>query len=512
MIIIYHQDYKVLSIWNKTEEKPVEFPQQSLQQLLFFIAKKFPSSLIVWCHNSQKDNLNLEQIPSIFHHKKIMASYNPSENNYLPDSIGYVEETPFIKINKEVHYPTWQMSSCVGGIHAEILNSIAEKSTNDFDYFLNSIAKKMMPLGLLCYSAPELLLNKKTSFTSLKATNLQLFKFVKQHYRTRWVFLLFLDLILYEKKVPIFSLIGSLFYKRGNFNSKLLDTVVISSSKKGNHEETIDVIIPTIGRKKYLYDVLSDLRNQTHLPQKVIIVEQNPLPETTSELDYLQTEVWPFEIEHIFTHQTGACNARNIALSKIRNNWVFLADDDIRIPPDFFEQAFEGINTFAADAVTFNCYREGDRQAFEKIFQWITFGSGCSMVRREVLEGSKFSMKYEFGFGEDADYGMQLRNSGTDVLYFPQPSLLHLKAPVGGFRTKLELPWENDVLQPKPSPTVMLYKLEHFSSKQLWGYKTILFFKFYRLQPIKNPIQYYKNFQKRWQASLFWAQKIHGYF
>jgi GT2 family glycosyltransferase len=39
--------------------------------------------------------------------------------------------------------------------------------------------------------------------------------------------------------------------------------------------KSIDVIIPTIGRKQYLYAVLQDCA-QTHLPVNVIIVEQNP--------------------------------------------------------------------------------------------------------------------------------------------------------------------------------------------------------------------------------------------
>ncbi len=56
----------------------------------------------------------------------------------------------------------------------------------------------------------------------------------------------------------------------------------------------IDVLIPTIGRKPFLYDVLKDLSKQTILPKNVIIIEQNPLAGSTSELDYLQDKNWPF--------------------------------------------------------------------------------------------------------------------------------------------------------------------------------------------------------------------------
>jgi hypothetical protein len=35
-----------------------------------------------------------------------------------------------------------------------------------------------------------------------------------------------------------------------------------------------------------------------------------------------------------------------------------------------------------------------------------------------------------------------------------------------------------------------------------------LFFKYYKHQKHKNPIQYYKMFQKQWNQSLFWANQL----
>ena len=117
-------------------------------------------------------------------------------------------------------------------------------------------------------------------------------------------------------------------------------------------------------------------------------------------------------------------------------------------------------------------------------------------------------MGFEFGFGEDADFGMQLRNIGIDVLYFPNPEILHLKAPMGGFRTKPVLAWHSDAIQPKPSPTVMLFKILHITKQQICGYKTLLFFKYYKNQTIKNPILYFLNYRKQWSRSVFWANEL----
>ena len=117
-------------------------------------------------------------------------------------------------------------------------------------------------------------------------------------------------------------------------------------------------------------------------------------------------------------------------------------------------------------------------------------------------------MALENGFGEDGDFGMQLRKSGVDILYTPFLTLLHLKAPVGGFRKPVDKPWHSENPSPKPAPTVLASILKHATPSQIKGYKTLLFLKFYRLQQIKNPFFYFRQMQKRWKISLFWAQKL----
>lgn len=287
-----------------------------------------------------------------------------------------------------------------------------------------------------------------------------------------------------------------------------LDGIKVQSSKKVINDATVDVIIPTIGRKKYLYDVLKDFSKQTLLPAKIIIVEQNPEAGSATELDYLTHEKWPFEIQHIFTHQAGACNARNLALNETQSEWVFLADDDNRFEATLVSDIFDKIEQFGNEVVTTSYPQKNEIKKYAKVMQWPTFGAGNSFVRRNLLENARFNSAFEFGYGEDGDFGMQLRNLGHDVLYLPEPEILHLKAPVGGFRTQPVLRWHSDSIQPKPSPTVMLYQITNCTQEQTNSYKTTLFFKYYKLQSIKNPVRYYFNFQKQWERSVFWANKL----
>ncbi|MGZ9735444.1 glycosyltransferase family 2 protein [Flavobacterium sp. GNP002] len=510
MIVLYHQNNRVTKVVSSHNESVAVAMHSSIPEVLMILAHQFPLDTIVWCHQLLENSLNMDKIATLFHHNKMMLSFRPKSNNFFDNSIGYAEESLFINVNKKVSYPTWQMSSYVGVIHASVLNAIGDKIVcePDLDYYLSSLAKLCMPLGLLCYSEPQLLKSVEIIDSLVKASNFTLFRFVKQHYKTRWVFLLALNLLLYERKILFYPFISTLFFKK-RFNNKInIDDIVVQSSRVITDNETIDVIIPTIGRKEYLYDVLKDFSKQSLLPQKIIIVEQNPEPFSKSELDYVEIEKWPFEIQHIFTHQAGACNARNLAQKQIKSKWVFFADDDIRISGDFIEKSFKNMDKFGVKAVSLCCLQENEVLTFNNVFQWGSFGSGCSVVGSDILKKCSFNLGYEFGYGEDSDFGMQLRNQGNDILFLPEPSILHLKAPVGGFRTKPILKWHDEVIQPKPSPTVMLYLITHNTKQQILGYKTVLFFKFFKHQKIRNPFQYFAVFNKQWRQSVYWANQL----
>ena len=401
------------------------------------------------------------------------------------------------------------MAGLVGGVNSEIINSVSKSLVLDynFDYFLNSFAKLVLPAGILCYSEPKLLTNN-VSIKENKASLSQTFRFVKQHFKFNWVFLMLLNVLIYEKRFALIPFLKSLFYKRRRLESNSFSFIKVLSNRNKFDGNSIDVLIPTIGRKAYLYDVLNDLKLQTIIPKTVLIVEQNPDQNSISELDYLERESWPFKIKHTFTHQTGACNARNIALEQLTSDWVFFADDDIRIKPNFLENCIENVNTYNQEAITLACLREKDVQTIKYPIQWGTFGSGCSFVKTSVVKNLTFKMQFEFGFGEDAEFGMQIRHSGVDIIYFPTPTLLHLKAPIGGFRTKPVLKWDNEKIQPKPSPTILLYKLLYHSKIQINGYKTTLFIRHYKKQAVKNPFKYFKLSKKTWDVSMTWANTL----
>ncbi len=511
MIIIVHKNDRTTRCLDE-DKQVVEAIAigDSVTKTLNTIAKGYPKNLIIWCDEAYIEYLNIEALSNIFHHKRILSSYNPSSNNFLPEQIGYVERSFFMKIKEEVTYPTWIMSSSVGGIYAEVINNLKTELNfkSSFDYFLNSLAKQGMVEGLFCYSEPNLLL-KKNNEIAIKSTasTYTLFKFVKQHYKWVWVFFLFMAYTIFEKKLKVLPLLKSLFYKQLSTDFKLQD-ISVTSTKTVIENREVDVIIPTIGRKQYLHDVLKDLSNQTLKPKNVIIVEQNPKEDSVSELDFINTKEWTFNIKHIFTNKTGVCNARNLALAEVTSEWTILGDDDNRFSNTLIEDLFSRLEQHGATVGTTVYLQPNEVQTYLKTAQTSIFGAGNSIVKSHVLDDVKFNMAYEFNYGEDNDFGMQLRQLGHDVIYFADVKITHLKAPIGGYRTKVQQLWANDNFQPKPSPTIQLLHQTYFTKQQQLGYKLLLGLRSYKNSAIKQPIKYISHFKKQWASSLYWCGQL----
>lgn len=509
MIVVFHNNRKVIQIYDVEHMVDLPIVSGNIQYNLMNIAQNNTNSIIGWAHIDLKDFLQLEAWKKLMKHPFMMHSYETSKNFFISNAIGYIEDSCFINVNKKVLYPTWQMATDVGIILGSTLLKYKTLGGYNlsFSLFLNCIAKLGAQQGLHGYSSPELL-KQSVAFPMIKKSSITQWEFiwfVKNHYKLQWVFFYMMMLAWYKKKFPLLAFVKGLLKSKIKLKIQLnlVNNHKFSEIKIFNY----DVLIPTLGREKYVKDVLQDLANQTMIPRKVILIEQQPVENAASTLDFLNSS-WPFEIEHTLIYQLGACNARNIGITQINSDWTFFADDDIRIAPNFIEKVFNFIETYNVNAVTFSCLQQGEQEKIKQAIQWSSFGSGCSIVKSEFAKCTFFNKAFEFGFGEDYDYGMQLRNKGVDIIYFSEVSLLHLKAPIGGFRKKIECAWENETLLPKPSPTIMVSKILHATNEQLKAYKVVLFLKYYKNQSIKNPLKYLKYMKQAWQRSQFWASKL----
>lgn len=513
MIIVYHNKKIVLEILDTESDNFLSFNKnQSISKAILEISEKYPNTIIFWCNEKYKAYFNKDEVASIFHHKLIMASYSLNKNYLISNKIGYVEQTPFVNVTKDVSFPTWLMSSDIGGCYSLVLNKLKAKlyPIKNFDYFLCSLAKKAMPKGVFCYSEPKLIKGLKldNNTVSNKQSNFYLFSFVKEHYKPIWLFNLLLCFVFFEKQFPFFSFLRVLLKTQSKIDDLNFVEVELQSTKQVINNKQYDVVIPTLGREAFLYDVLKDLAKQTICPKNVIIVEQNPEPQSKTSLDYLTSEKWPFNIDHTFTHKLGVCNARNSALNKVKSEWVFLGDDDIRFEKDLIENFFNQINAAGVRAVIGSCLLPNQKKNHTICHQTTIFASGASMIKSELLNYVSFDMSFEFGFGEDSDFGMQIRKTGEDVIYSPKVDIVHLKAKIGGFRVKQPLLWGNEKIQPVPSPTLMALYKKHYNSYQLLGAKFVFFMKSYKKNLSKNPLKFIRNLNEKWGKSEYWSSVL----
>lgn len=488
MIFIEHDGNKVTSS---------AYQGQPLVSSLYALSIENPDEfLLVYKDHKDRDRF-LSQAQGIISKTSIISSYNPLNTDF-----GYVEDKPFIPTNDEVIFPTWKKGTAMFLVHASLLNQVSSQlsSSNNYLYWLNSLGKLTRPLGVLNYQLP---ITVKTETFGIS----QLYKFVKQHYKRRWTIHLLLCHLYYEKKFPLYAFAKAQFYKKRSLSLDMLSlqqSLEIIDGTPLNY----DVIIPTIGRKEYLKKVLEDLNNQKITPSQVIIIEQNPDPNQISELAYLNNENWNFKIIHKFTHITGACGARNAGIALSNSPWLLFFDDDVRIKTDFMNKVENFIQKTNARCVTFACIQKDEKETMQAYKQWESFGSGCSIVHREIFSQCSFDMALEHGYGEDLDYGMQVRNLGKDVIYAPQIQMLHLKAPVGGFRNPHVFPWKEETVQPKPSPQIMYFRKKNLTLEQLQGYKIMQFFKSFGFFNTKNPYKHFKRFKRAWNQSEKWAARL----
>ena len=508
MILILHEGaHYVTEVWKGSHKMDFSV---DLCKTFWDLAEKFPDELLVWVEKDLFPNLRKEKIEERFHHDLIMSSYAVN-SKYLSGSIGYIDQLPFINVKRGVKFPTWRMSSDVGGITGKVLLQFRPlfKDIKNFEYLLNSVSKLGQQNGLFCYSDPSLINSDLENLPISTARTKDEFSFVYQHYKTIWVFILFFCFVKYERKFPLLVFLRS-FGRRKVFKKEvdLSEIKISANSSDPEVPSSVDVIIPTLGRAEYVKQVVWDFSRQSLLPRKLIIVEQQPDIDLGSDLYDFSQKDWPFEIVHIFTRETGACMARNRALEKVKSQWIFFADDDIRIREQVLAETLKEAERLNVDCINLNCKQPGEETFFHKVKQWGSFGSGTSVVHSRFAENLRFSEVFEHGYGEDADFGMKLRQAGCDIIYHPNLEIQHLKAPIGGFRKKPVLDWEKENPSPKPSPTLMLLAKRYYSHRQMKGFKISLYLKFFRKQKENNPVTYYKRMERSWKKSEEWAERL----
>ena len=104
----------------------------------------------------------------------------------------------------------------------------------------------------------------------------------------------------------------------------------------------ISVIVPTYKPQKYLWDCLDSLSLQTFSDKDfeiILVLNGCNEPYNTAILDYMENHP-SVQWNYIQTDTPGVSNARNMALDRVRGEYVAFIDDDDFVSPKYLEELY----------------------------------------------------------------------------------------------------------------------------------------------------------------------------
>jgi len=409
-------------------------------------------------------------------------------------AIGLIDfDSPFLLPGPtDRRYATWLISSSAGIGLSRVFRAIGlDCSLKKFSVAMFDLGFRAARTGVCPYSEPHLLATAvpmeildeiHEPLSAAESATL-----ISRTYGKKWLLFWLLGNLLFERSFPLIGMLtGWKTKSAGRINTELLENLR-PQFQYPNHslgQASVDVIIPTLNRPEHVLNVLKDLSSQTVVPKRVIIIEQDPGTGPAGPLEDMVHRQWTFELQHHFVEWVGICRARNLGFQQSQSDWVLLLDDDVRLTPDFIAYLLRVATAYRVEAVTAGIYlsHQNPKEVIDHPFPrlWQTFAGGASLLSRQAVKAAgTFDERMEGGYGEDYEFGIRLRQNGANVLYAPGEPVLHLKAPVGGYRYSFLHPWRNDKVQPRPSPTVLYSRRKHVTKSMQNGY--LLFYWFKRL-------------------------------
>lgn len=480
---------------------------------LVLAATSYPDAWIAWYDSRLEPWLaHPDSWPSLARHRlQILHLGCFQRTDLLTGSLGFVDfDAPGLLPGPAGgRFGTPLVSPAAGLIHASAILALEpDVRWTGLAGFLLDLGLRGVRHGLIPRSEPGLLRGPvpEEVWESLRPAlpESDLVRLVRRVYGRKWVGFWLLARLLFDGRLPVLPVLrGWLAPAPGPVDGSALSD--LHPPLPAEVEATVDVLIPTLGRPGPLQDVLDDLGRQSHPPRRVIVVDQGgSTPEPVG--------AWPFDLVFLSLPAPGACQARNAGLHEVRSDWVMMLDDDVRLRPGLIAYLLRVALAYDVEAVNAAVHLPGGTVSGSPLpFPWPAFASGASLVSSRVLaKVDGFDVCFEGGYGEDYEFGLRLRLAGAEILYAPGEPVLHLKAPVGGFRTRMKLPWSEDLVPPRPAPTVLYSRRKHHTEPMRNGYR--LYYALRRLSrvPLLSRFREARDLSRQWKRAVWWADRIGG--
>lgn len=111
------------------------------------------------------------------------------------------------------------------------------------------------------------------------------------------------------------------------------------------------IVIATYKRAADLRDTLASLAGlRPDGPWEVIVVDNNSPDDTRAVVDEAAT-TFPVDLRYLFERQQGRSPALNTGIRAAKGRIIVTTDDDVRVPPDWLNQAAAGLESLGCDYV-----------------------------------------------------------------------------------------------------------------------------------------------------------------
>ncbi|MEQ8540482.1 MAG: hormogonium polysaccharide biosynthesis glycosyltransferase HpsN [Coleofasciculus sp. D1-CHI-01] len=232
------------------------------------------------------------------------------------------------------------------------------------------------------------------------------------------------------------------------------------------NEPLISVIIPTYQREEPLRDTLEDVLKQEYADVEILVVDQTRKHKPEIET-YLQQLANDQKIKWFRVNWASLPGARNYAVRRATGEILVFIDDDVKMPAGYLDahaRNYERQEVGAVAGRVFDRMKLADSQkkhqgdyeiedlppqamdpgiAWYHIDlvhtikpQWVISARGCNMsYRREIFtkHGIWFDERFRgSAVREESDFCLRLRQTGYQIWYDPDASLVHLGEETGG--------------------------------------------------------------------------------
>lgn len=342
-----------------------------------------------------------------------------------------------LDVDTDVNGVSWRISAQCCLVRADVLHhDPIPQGFSTLSAAMLSAGFRWIMSGVIIYFIPDLL-PYLSEIVPLKLTSQDELLFIRTNFN-RWQYYWAAIRAIASKRIRILDINNVIAIAQVTRNSPtpyLKNNRQISEIPPPLPISSVSVVIPTLGRYSYLRTLLIQLSRQTVLPHQVIIVDQTPQSERDTRIS---TDFADIPIQYLFIDSIGQCVARNAALLETRGEFVLFLDDDDEVHPTLIEDHLKTLQYFQSDSSSGSIVEPGGiplTREYQVTRISDVFPTNNTMLRFEALRKSGlFDMAFNKRQSEDGDLGIRLYLAGATLLYNPQISVLHHRAPSGGLR------------------------------------------------------------------------------